>query len=374
MRILYTNFHPSLGGGHTTYVLNLFKHLRDRHEVQVAAPSTSTLNQLARRVDPDSVLDLDYPGKLKELPAILLNWFRLCRLLRHGCYDIVHVNGSPDHRLVAQACRTLSRKPAIIYTKHNSLPLSTNWFSRRRYRHHTDHIILVCDRQAGMFEKIGVPPSTMSVIGNGVDTSHFAVWPNVQRDEVRQRLGLSADDLVLISTAGTDLHKGWPTMVEAVSRVKDSRIKIIICGATPSKEVQARHVDAHHMQGQVIFSGFVEDVRPLVAAADAGFVLSRAIETISFACREMMAMAKPVLVSNYACLPDNIIPGKTGWVVAVGDVSAVAALVDRMRTSRNDMAAMGEAARRQVAMDFTMERFVIRTEQVYLATRIPAPV
>lgn len=358
-------------------MLNLFKELRYRHEVHIAAPSTSTLNELARRVDPSRVSDLDFPGKLKELPAILANLSRLRRLLRHGCYDVVHVNGSPDHRLVALACRGLSRKPAIIYTKHNSFPLSANLFSRRRYRHLTDAIILVCDQQAGMFEEIGFPGSALFIIGNGVDTNHFAVWPSAQCIETRQRLGLSMSDLVLTSVAGTDLHKGWPIMVEAIGRIKDPRAKIIICGAVPSKEVQARHVDALGMRSQVIFPGLVEDVRPFIAASDMGFVLSHGVETISFACREMMAMGKPVLVSNYACLPDNVTPGKTGWVVEVGDVSAVATLVERIRADRSNMAAMGKAARHQAATDFSIENFVSRTEHVYLAVlaaRMPSSV
>ena len=360
-------FPSSIGGGHTTYVLNLFKELRYRHEVHVAAPSTSALNQLARRVDRNRVSDLDFPGKLKELPVIFINLFRLHRLLRHGCYDVVHVNGSPDHRLVALACRGLSRKPAIIYTKHNSFPLSANRFSRRRYRHLTDAIILVCDQQARMFEEIGFPRSRLFIIKNGVDTNHFVVWPDPQYTETRQRLGLSMNDLVLISVAGTDLHKGWPIMVEAISRIKDPRVKIIICGAVPSKEVQTRHVDALGMRSQVIFPGLVEDVRPFIAASDMGFVLSHGVETISFACREMMAMGKPVLVSNYACLPDNVIPGETGWVVEVGDVSAIATLVEHIRADRNTMAAMGKAARHQATTDFSIENFVNRTEQVYLA-------
>lgn len=108
-------------------------------------------------MDSGRVLDLDYPGKLRELPAIIRSHIRLQRILQEGRYDVIHVNGSPDHRLVARAVRGLRVKPAIVYTKHNSFPLKHNYFSANRFRRHTDHIIVVCQRQASMFEEIGVP-------------------------------------------------------------------------------------------------------------------------------------------------------------------------------------------------------------------------
>lgn len=48
----------------------------------------------------------------------------------------------------------------------------------------------------------------------------------------------------------------------------------------------------------------------MLASIDAGFVLSHDIETISFACREMMAWANPCS----AVMPENIESGvEAGW-------------------------------------------------------------
>jgi hypothetical protein len=43
----------------------------------------------------------------------------------------------------------------------------------------------------------------------------------------------------------------------------------------------------------VRFEGLLADVRLAIAACDAGFVLSYAVETILIACRDMMAVGKP---------------------------------------------------------------------------------
>lgn len=309
---------------------------------------------------------MDYPGKLKELPDIVRNQIHLRHLLQKGRYDVIHVNGSPDHRLVARAVRGLRVRPAIVYTKHNSFPLKRNCFSMNRFRRHTDHIIITCRHQADMFERIGVPRESLTWIRNGVDTSHYAPWSDTKRREIRGRLGLSSHDLVLTSVAGTDLHKGWQTLVKAVSHMSDPTIKIIICGHTPSHDALAQHVNAYEMQKQVVFPGLVEDVRPFIAACDVGFVLSSGVETISFACAEMMAMAKPVIVSNFACLPDNVAHGESGWVVETGDTASLISLLRKVQSSRGPLANMGHAARLRAVAESSLEVFAQHTDQVYL--------
>ena len=365
MKILYTNFHTEPGGGHATYILSLYGELRKRHQIHIAVPQSCALELRAPNIPPEVLHGLEYPGKLKELPRIVVNGLKLRALIQQNQYDVIHVNGSPDHRLVFLATMGLRHKPAIVYTKHNSFPLSRNRLSQNRYRLHTDHIIVVCGRQKGMFEDVGVHEKHISVIKNGVDTAYFSPYSAQQRSEIRTRLGLAENDLVLVSVAGTALHKGWQYLVEAASRVLSKNIKIIVVGDTPGKDVQARHVAAFNMTERVIFPGPMADVRPYIAAGDIGFVLSNAVETISFACREMMAMGKPALVSNFACLPENVVPSKSGWVVEVGDVAAIRDVIEWALDHRGQLCAMGETARLQAVNEFGVAQFARETESVY---------
>jgi glycosyltransferase involved in cell wall biosynthesis len=96
-----------------------------------------------------------------------------------------------------------------------------------------------------------------------------------------------------------------------------------------------------------------------------GFVLSWDVETISFACREMMAMGKPVMVSDYAGLPENIRPGEDGWVLPARDREAIADALRKRLASRDALPAMGRAARAHAEAEFGMPRFVDATEAVY---------
>jgi glycosyltransferase involved in cell wall biosynthesis len=90
------------------------------------------------------------------------------------------------------------------------------------------------------------------------------------------------------------------------------------------------------------------------------------VETISFACREMMAMGKPVLVSDYAGLPENIRPDVDGWLVPPRDRVAMAERLQSLLQGRAELPRMAVAAREHAQRDFGLNLFVQRTEAAYL--------
>lgn len=367
MRILYTNFHDGDGGGHTTYVLALARSLADRHDIHVAAPQGSRLLHEAMALPRVQAMPQPFPNGLRYLAAGRGARAGLRALLATG-FDLVHVNGSADHRLVLSALRGLHARPRIVLTRHNSKPVSGpgTWW---RARHGTDRVIAVCEytRRALLPTVYGALP--VDTVPNGVDLEHYRPWP-ASACEAARRQWLDGDDqdaLLLGSNAGTATYKGWFDLVEALALLPEdlrARVRVLVAGHAPSADDMAR-VAGLGLDGRVRFTGLLQDTRPLVAALDAGFVLSWDVETISFACREMMAMGKPVLVSDYAGLPENIEPGVDGWVVPARNPRAVADAVVRMLEGRHRLAGMGVAARAHATREFGLERFVDATEAVY---------
>lgn len=273
MKILYTNFHTHHKGGHATYILNLYEALHTRHQIHIADPATSGLHEAAREISPDIIFAQDFPKRINELGKILKSAKQLRRLIQKNQYDIVHVNGSPDLQLTLIACFGLKNKPAIVYTKHNTLPISRNIFSKAKFKS-VKQIIAVCGFLRPAFLEIGIPKIQVTVIKNGLNTTHFIPASATARDQMRTQLGLTDKDFVLLSSAGTASYKRWEHMVKAVSGIADKSIKIVFVGGAPSMEEQIKHVHAVQMQDRVIFVGNVKDTRPYVAAGDLGFLLS----------------------------------------------------------------------------------------------------
>ena len=367
MKLLYTNFHSGDGGGHTTYIRTLAGALAGRYEVHVAAPPGSRLVLEARTLEGVHVWDQPFPNGLNRLPARARARAHLKALLREQAFDIVHVNGSADHRLVLSSIGHLSRKPRIVLTKHNSKPMSGlgHWWRARR----TDQVIAVCEYTRRALMRTAYRRCALATVGNGIDTDYFAPQQDVHDaswypgGEWRK-----PESLLLGSTAGTAAYKGWMDLVEALALLPAARrvhIHLLMAGRLPDKSFRER-IAALKLTEQIHFTGLMTDVRPAVATMDAGFVLSWDVETISFACREMMAMGKPVLVTDYAGLPENIRPGVDGWCVPARDRVAMAQMLEELLQQREALPAMGREARRHAEISFGLQPFVERTEKVYL--------
>ncbi len=200
------------------------------------------------------------------------------------------------------------RRPPIILTKHNSKPTRTlgNAF---RARWATDRVIAVSAHTGRLLEQGPYRRCPIDVVRNGVDLDRFAPLPADAGQAMRQQWTQDPDALLLVSNAGTDDYKGWIDLAQAIALLPDAirpHVHMAVAGHLPNAQQRAQVQALGDVATQVHFTGLLADTRPLIAAGDVGFVLSNDIETISFACREMMASARPMLVSDYAGLPENI--------------------------------------------------------------------
>ncbi|KRG69341.1 glycosyltransferase family 4 protein [Pseudoxanthomonas dokdonensis] len=366
MKLLFTNFHRGSGGGHTTYVRTLASALSAEHEIHVAAPAGSSLLEQAAALPGVHVLAQPFPNGLRELRQQRQALLQLrSYLITHG-FDLVHVNGSADHRLLMAAVRGMHHRPRIVLTKHNSKPW-TGFGHWLRARLATDQLIAVCDYTRRELLASPYRQLPITTIHNGVDVDHFRPWAAQDAAQARRQWLPSDNCLVLGSNAGTADYKGWTDLAAGLALLDTSeraRFRVLIAGKPPDAS-QLRQLADLGVQDLFCFPGLLADTRPLVAALDVGFVLSHAVETISFACREMMAMGKPVLVTDYAGLPENIEPGRDGWVVPARDPAAIAETLRWLLANRARLQAMGDAARLHAERDFGVPQFVRQTEQLY---------
>lgn len=364
MKILYTNFHPRNGGGHATYITSLARTLSGAHQIAVATPGTSRLFRYAGAVPGVQAVDMRFSTRLSSW---LGERTALRRLIARQQYDIIHVNGSADHRQVMLALAGLRRRPRVVFTKHNDHPLDTpgHWL---RARLATDRVIAVSDYVRGLLEHSPYRRLPIDTIRHGIDTDYFAPLAPQALDALRDRYFGAGwhGKLLLGSAGGTDYDKGWLDLVAAAGSlpaVQRGRILILVAGDPPNEDKLAR-VRAAGMQGQVVFPGLLDDVRDALACCHAGFVLSYR-EALSYACREMMSLGLPALVSSAGGLPENVTDGADGWIVPVRDVPAMAAALQAMLEDPVRLASMGVAARRKAVDDFGLAAFAQATLGVY---------
>ncbi len=363
MKILYTNFHPRNGGGHATYVASLARELRGQHQISVATPGSSRLFQQLAQYPEINLVDTLYSTRVLPMLAELR---RLRALLRQQRFDIVHVNGSADHRQVMLARMGLRQPPKIIFTKHNTMPINS-FGNKLRARLGTDAAIGVSDFVSNILRASAFGRLPVVTVRHGVDTARFTPRQTAWRQAKRQEYfpGLADDVMVLASVGGTDRAKGWLYLARALARLapqERERFRLLIAGDHLRGSLLA-DFQALDISALVCFPGLVPDPENILAAADFGFVLSDH-EACSFAACESLASGLPTLVSNAGGLPEVVRTGVDGWIVPVADIDAIEAWLHQ-RLSQGEVQQMSVQARQRALDLFAMPVFVQQTMNFY---------
>ncbi len=123
---------------------------------------------------------------------------------------MIHVNGSTDHRL-AMIATPGGRRPPIVFTKHNDLPLGTVGH-RMRARFGTDQVIAVSEFVAGLLRRSPYARLPITTVRHGIDTDYFAPPSDALRPGLREKhFGPTAPGKILLGSAGvrTTTRAGW---------------------------------------------------------------------------------------------------------------------------------------------------------------------
>jgi glycosyltransferase involved in cell wall biosynthesis len=162
-------------------------------------------------------------------------------------------------------------------------------------------------------EHYRIPASHVEVLPNGFDPDEFHRGVRAEHRE-QQRDALALDDEVVLLFVGNELHrKGFGTLVEAVARVDDRRMRVELVGrADPAP--YARRIDALRLTGRIRWNGPQAEMAPWYAAADL-LVLPTTYEPFGNVIVEALACGLPVITSEAAGAAAAVEPDVTGLLL-----------------------------------------------------------
>jgi glycosyltransferase involved in cell wall biosynthesis len=135
-------------------------------------------------------------------------------------------------------------------------------------------------------------------------------------------------------------------------------------GDGPVRSEMEGLVAALHLQGQVRFLGWIEDLAPLYATIDI-CALSSLNEGTPVALIEAMAAAKPVVAPRVGGIVDVVEHERTGLLVPPGNPEALADAIARLAADPGERSRMGAAGRQAVVARFAHERLAEDIERLY---------
>jgi glycosyltransferase involved in cell wall biosynthesis len=200
----------------------------------------------------------------------------------------------------------------------------------------------------GSMEERGARPERIHVFANTVDVAAFGERADAlaaRRPQLREQLGAGPDDVVVVSVSRLSREKSHDVLIRAVAEAGDERLLLAFVGDGPERadlEALAREVSA-----RVVFAG----ERPweqIVEAYVAGdvFALVSERETWAVVVNEAAACGLPLVLSDrVGAAHDLLHDGENGFLVAAGDVAAVARALRRLAAEPEERRRMGARSR-----------------------------
>lgn len=257
-------------------------------------------------------------------------YIRLDAFLSANNIDVIHCN-SPIGGFLGRICASKHNVKYIIYTAHGfhfhkTAPIFSRFLFRKIESYlakKTDAILTINeeDYQSALKFKLRTNGEIFKIHGVGIDLPKTIV----SKDEVlnfKRSIGLSENDLVLISMGDLNKNKNHSIVIDALAKIKDKRIHYIVCGIGDLEKTLRNKVNKCGLEHNIHFLGYRNDVYTLLLSADI-FILPSYREGLSRALMEAMINKLPCLVSNIRGNVDLIDDGKGGYIFNPKDVTSL---------------------------------------------------
>lgn len=204
------------------------------------------------------------------------------------------------------------------------------------------------------------------VVPHGVDSDFFR--PR-ERDKVRAELGLG-EEPTLVSVGRLNFEKGFDVAIRSLATVRKNVLdaRLVIVGDGEERAVLQALSAELGLESAVSFVGAQpgEQVARYMAAADIFLFPTRRDEAFGYVLVQAMACGLPVIASDIGGITEVVgQSGVNGVLVPPGNEAALVAEIQSLLADRGARERIGRAARNRVLAEYTLERMVERTLEVY---------
>jgi glycosyltransferase involved in cell wall biosynthesis len=296
------------------------------------------------------------PGLAAKAWGLITGLVALWMLLRRAHFDVIETF-TYDSNLLALPVAWLAGVPVRIATHHGIIEGFPAWIERLHallINLGTASVLVSVSRKAlDQAAKAGTRRDRMIVIPNGI-----ALPPLDGTDviDVRQELGVPADDLLVLSVGRLVYQKGHEFLIAAMPRVLERfpGAKAVICGDGILRSQLEAQVREKHLQASVFLMGNRTDIGRFLRSADV-FALPSRWEGLPVALLEAMGIGLPVVATHVEGVEEVVQNGVQGSLVAPGDPGALAAALVELLGSPDLRTRMGQAARARVGEAYTLD-------------------
>jgi len=296
---------------------------------------------------------------------------QLRNLIKEEGFSLVHCH-TPTGGVVARLAAKKFFKSGlrVIYTAHGfhffkgNSPIKNLIFKavEKHCAKFTDTLITINeeDFQAAKRFKLRKGGQVVKINGVGVDLTKFDI--NVDRDKKRAELGLQDSETAVIAVGELNENKNHLTLIRAMERLNDEKIKLFICGIGTLEASHKALADKLGLTDKVIFLGYRYDISELLLSCDI-FAFPSFREGLSVSLMEAMACGLPVAASDIRGNRD-LITSQGGYLIAPADAKGFAKAIGELASDKARQSSFGKFNRERV-IDFSLQSVEKTMREIY---------
>lgn len=292
-------------------------------------------------------------------PKNLKAYQQLKKIIDEGGYDVIHCNtpvGGVLGRLASRKARKHGTK--VFYTAHGfhfykGAP-KKNWLIwypvEKLMCRYTDKLITITQEDYDL-ASAKFPTQIERIHGVGANSAKYQRLSETEREALRQELGFSAQDKLLLCTGELLPNKNQITAIRAVQILaeKQPEVKLLLAGNGPTLPELQAEVDRLELQNHAEFLGYRTDLERYANIADV-IVSCSYREGLPMNIVEGMQLGKPVVASYNRGHRELIVPDKTGYMVPPSDADAFAEKIALLMDDAALAARLGQAGYERAQM------------------------
>jgi glycosyltransferase involved in cell wall biosynthesis len=265
----------------------------------------------------------------------------------------------------------LRKKPFVLWTgiwTTLQTPFHRLVFPLTRYIYrHADAVVVYGEHVKRYLLSQGVAESRIFVAAHAVDNTKYSQEVTaVERQQLRDRLGLGADQRVVLYVGRLELNKGLQYLVDAFQRLKADNVVLLLAGEGAEKHRLQEQIAALGMTQKVRFANYVPPEETLSYYALAYVLVLPSItttigkETWGLVVNEAMNQGCPVVTTDAvgAAAGGLVQDGINGRVVPERDPEALTAALQSLLDQPDLRHRMSQNSRAVVA-GWDNERMVV---------------
>jgi glycosyltransferase involved in cell wall biosynthesis len=290
------------------------------------------------------------PGLFKSWDGLFMALGSLAtfyKLKRSRGFDVIDAHFAYPDGDAATLLGKWFGKPVTITLRGTEIPLARIASRRRRMLialRRATRIFSVAESLKQHVVGLGIEPSKIRVVGNGIDIEKF--YPLARR-QAREELGLPTETPIIISVGGLVERKGFHRVIECLPALcgKFPGLRyLIVGGASAEGDWSGRlrqQVAELKLEDAVVFFGALPSDRLKVPLSAANvFVLSTRNEGWANVFLEAMACGLPVVTTKVGGNAEVVAHPSVGSLVAFNDAAALQQAIEDALNKQWDVAAI----------------------------------